>query len=175
MFVQPVALEAVPSYAVVERPVLVDALQELTGEGDLRGRLDGVYRRLEHQQPALAELIGAELSEVEGPAGQALLYFLFLLVYLAFDRAFPARVQAVDAQDLQTALARLIADGEVRESHCPARSYSEDAIAQGQPALMGLSNRELNRAGPDTPGLDAIFEALLLEVLVLSHAVAPVC
>jgi len=173
MFVQRVALEAVPDYAVVEHGVLVGTLSDLTAHGELRSRLDTVYRRLESEQPALAEFIAGELSEVDGAAGQALSYFLFLLVYLSFERAFPSRLQEVASGDLRVALERLIIDGEMRERHCPENSYSEDAIALGQPALMKFINAELERAADELSAAENLFEALLLEVLVLTEAVAP--
>ena len=57
-------------------------------------------------------------------------------------------------------------------------SYSEDAIAVGQPALIGLLRTEVDRAvqeQPDAPweALDPFYESLLVMVLVLTHAVAP--
>ncbi|MGD8858535.1 MAG: hypothetical protein PVI30_00885 [Myxococcales bacterium] len=172
MFVQRVALEAVPSYAIVDRTVITETLRSLNA-GDLREELDRTFRRLEIQQPALAEFVSAELGHIEGATGQALAYFLFLVVYLCFEDAFGQRLGRVVDEDVDSGLQRLITDGELRRSTCGGESYSEDAIALGQPALMTLVNEECDRAADATPDVDRIFESLLVEVLVLTQAVAP--
>jgi hypothetical protein len=74
-------------------------------------------------------------------------------------------------------LDRLIADGELRSGGAGA-FYSEDAIAVGQPALVGVLRDEVDRAVRDDPeapweALDAFYESLLVMVLVFTQAVAP--
>ncbi|MDD9938349.1 MAG: hypothetical protein OXT09_32370 [Myxococcales bacterium] len=174
MFIQRVALEQVPTYAVVEQPVVADVLQELTG-GDLRAHLDQVFRRVEMQQPALGELISGELAAIEGAPGQALAYFLLLVVYRSFEEAFGTRLGEISDVDIERVFQRLVVDGEVRRQSCTAGSFSEDMVAVGQPALMALIGEECDRAAETAPDVDRIFEALLIEVLALTEAVAPIC
>jgi hypothetical protein len=172
MFVQRVALETVPGYAVVDQATVAHVLRSLTG-ADLRSELDRVFRRVELQQPALGEFISGELDAIDGAAGQALAYFLFLVVYEAFEEAAGPRLGVITHSDLERCFNRLIVDGEVRRASCDGHSYSEDVIALGQPALMALINDECDRASEMTPDVDRIFEGLLVELLVLTEAVAP--
>jgi len=174
MFVQRVALDSVPAYAVVDEGVVAGVLREIT-EGDLRVQLDAVFRRVELQQPALAEFIGGELSAIEGAPGQALSYFLLLVVYHCFEEAFGPRVGTLASEDIERIFQRLVVDGEVRRQSCRAGSFSEDVVALGQPALMRLVSDECDRAAEAVPDIDRIFESMLIEVLALTEAVAPVC
>jgi len=173
MLVQPGALAPVPRYAAVSLDAVTAVLQRLTTAGTLQPPLDHAFRRLEAEQPELAGFIAGELSELEQPAAQALGYFLFLLVFLAFDEAFGRRLRALDAQDLDGALASLLADGEVRSQACPEGSYSEDIVTLGQPALMQAIRQQLESAAEQTSEVDPILQALLVEVVALTQAVAP--
>lgn len=173
MWIQAGALQPVPSYAVVVEAEVAAALSRLTADEAVQGRLAKAFRVLEHEQPALAQLLSSELESLERPAAQTLLYFLFLLVFLAFRSAFGPRLNAVEASDLHAALERLVVDGEVRSQTCFAQSYSEDVIALGQPALLRLIHGELDGELEHADDASPILQALLTEVLALTHAVAP--
>lgn len=181
MFIPQVALEPVPDHAEVEQDALTAVLRRMTAsQGALRGTLEDGFRALEREQPALSEFLSAELAQLEHPAAQTLSFFLFVVVYLAFTDAFGPRVQPVSAAELDSTLCRLIADGELRHSGVAKESYSEDLVALGQPALMRLLREEIDRAIEQVPdrnawkSVDPLYEVLLVEILVLSHAVAPV-
>jgi hypothetical protein len=103
---------------------------------------------------------------------------LTVVVFRSFEEAFGPRVSVVQLPDVSHMLARLAADGELRAGGAAGCSYSEDAIAIGQPALVGLLRREVDRAvaeDPEAPweALDVFYESLLVMVLVLTHAIEP--
>jgi len=170
MWVSPGALTPVPSHATIDETTVASVIKDLLRGDALRHELDATFRRLELRQPALAELIAGEVAEIESAPGQALGYFLFLTVYRAFEQRFGGRLGPVSHRQLDAALERLVTDSEVRES-CAPTTCSEDVLALGQPALMQLIDRELRKA-ENTEELMPAFEALLVELLVLSEAVS---
>jgi len=179
MFVERVALDSVPAYARIAPSVLTAVLTRMVGQPQALARvLDAGFREMEQRQPCLAKYVSEEVAGLPGPRVQALAYFLSVLVFRAFEEAFGARLGAVNTNDLMHMLDRLIADGELRSGGAAGPSYSEDAIAVGQPALVGLLRTEVDRAvedDPDAPweALDAFYESLLVMVLVLTQSVAP--
>ena len=170
MLIQAGALSPVPRWAAVPERAVADALRKLTGDG-MQPRLDASFRRLEGEQPELAAFVAGELSELEQADSQALGYFLLMLVYLAFQEAFGRRLRPLESDELEGALSRLLADGEVRGAACRFGSYSEDAIALGQPALMALVRGEIEDAAKRSTEVDPIMQAALVEILALSSAV----
>lgn len=171
MLVTPGAIEPIPAFAIVDDSALRTVLQRVTRGESMRRELDAAFRQLETRQPALAELMAGELAELDGPAEQAIGYFLFLTIYMTFEQAFGARLGTVTHTQLDATFERLLTDSEVREG-CVWGTCTEDAVALGQPALMGLVDRELERAG-NIEALHPMVEALLVEVVSLSHSVAP--
>lgn len=180
MFVQPVALPPVPEFARVAPAVLTKVLSRMLG-GDsaaLTLALDDGFRAMEQHQPSLAEFVSNELSQVDGQRLSAVAYFLSVLVHQAFGEAFGERVGRVEPNDLAQTVDRLVTDGQLR-TQGDTVTYSEDAIALGQPALVSLLRSEIDRVldeAPDesrTPDVDALYEMLLVELLALTNAVAP--
>ena len=180
MFVEPVALEVVPAYARVTQAV-VDAVakrvcQPRSAPADIP--LAGAFRRLEQRQPAMAAFVAFELSELTSAPLQSVAYRLCVLVHGAFEEAFGARLRLVELADINRALSRLVADSELRSAWLPGNSYSEDAIAIGQPALVARMRAEVDRAVAGQPALDwenldRFYESLLAMVVVLTQAVVP--
>jgi len=178
MFVERVALAAVPGYARVAQSALDAALASITraGEGQQRA-LRAAYLEMEQRQPSLAAYVAHELSELPLREVQTAAYFLAVLVYRAFTEAFGERLARVELRDINRALARLVADSELRAEHVRGQTYSEDAIAVGQPALLCCVRAQIERAVHSQPelaweSLDAFYESLLVMVLVLTQAVA---
>jgi hypothetical protein len=165
------ALEPAASHAVVPEHVVAAVLRDLGDDELLRARLDREFRRLESEQPILADMLAAELSGMDGAAGQALVYYLFLAVCAAFRETFGARVGEVTDPDLDRAIETLLADGEVRSQTCIARSYSEDVVAVWQPALMRLVQAELDGAR-DGAQVEPVLQVLLVLIVALTRAVA---
>jgi hypothetical protein len=179
MFVERVALDPVPEHARIAPNVLHVVLANmLQGRVALARVLDAGFREMEHRQPCLADFMANEVAELPGPRVQGLAYFLAILVFRAFEEAFGARLSNVRMPDVTRMLDRLITDSELRSEGAGGVSYSEDAIAVGQPALVGLLRSEVDRAvleHPEAPweALDGFYESLLVMVLVLTQAVTP--
>jgi hypothetical protein len=180
VFVERVAFAAVPSYARVSADVVASVRARLLSQPPtLQARLDAAFRSIEERQSAVAAFIAEELANVEEPGAQAVAYFLAMLVVGSFEEQFGSRLAALQLSDLNQALAALIADGEVRGSGLAGRFYSEDAVTMGQPAVMKLVRAEIDRAAADVPeasasrALDAFYESVLVLVIALTRAVAP--
>jgi len=180
MFVQQVALGRMPAHALVEQAAIATVLKRMAGDGPtLQRELDQGFRRMELRQPDLAAFLVDELSHVTEPAVQTLSYFLFVVIFEAFEEAFGARVGVIPDAELQQLARRLLTDGELRSSGQLGDSYSEDLVAMGQPALVHLIRQEVHRVidevreRPDWQEAEPLYEAILLEILALSHAVAP--
>jgi hypothetical protein len=180
MFVQAVALPPVPAFARVAPAVLTSVLSRMLGDPDRFTKvLDDGFRRMECAQPVLAEYVSNELSLVEAPRLSAAAYFLAVLVHQAFEEAFGDRVGCVQESDMRQTLDRLVTDGVLRMQSADRVSYSEDAIALGQPAVVSLLRSELDRIVEESPdearavGIDTLYEMLLVQLLALTHAVAP--
>ena len=183
------ALEPAPAYAVIPEHVVTSVLRELSPDAGGRAGLDRVFRRLEAEQPALADFLAGELANLETAEAQTVAYYLFLAVGQAFHAAFGPRVPALSTADLDHALDVLLADGEVRSHACRAGSFSQDRVACLQPALMDAVMGEIDYAygalsvvGPEAGELetttarnevDPILQVLLVQVVALTRAVSP--
>lgn len=180
MFVQEVALGRMPTHALVEDAAIARILKRMAGDGPtLQRELDRGFRAMELRQPALSAFLADELAHVSEPAVQTLSYFLFVVIHEAFVEAFASRLGVVSEPELRGLVRRLITDGELRSSGQLGDSYSEDLVALGQPALVRLVRQEVHRVveeAEERPGwqqAEPLYEAILLEILALSHAVAP--
>jgi hypothetical protein len=179
MFVEPVALHPIPAYAQIAPSVLDSVLTRLSGAPREQKRAFRVsFRELELRQPALAEYMAAEVAELHAARVQSLGFYLAVLVFRAFEEAFGPRLSRVELVDINRMLALLIADSEVRSWAALGKTYSEDAIALGQPALVSLLRVEVERAVRAAPeeaweAIDPFYESLLVMVLTLTQAVAP--
>lgn len=177
MIVQPVALPQVPAHAVIEQTVVNAILDRITLDiTALRRGLDTGFHEIERAHPDLAEFIAAEITLLDSAAGQSLAYFLSVLVYLSFREAFGGQLAVVSREDVTRHQQHLIADGTLRHLGASRGTYSEDQITLGQPALVRMVRREIDRAAAEDgipwSALDPLFEALLVEVMLLSEAVA---
>lgn len=179
MFVEPVALEVVPAYARIAQSAVDTVAKRVCRRGTaVDTLLAGSYRRMEQRQPALAAFVAYELSELASQPLQSIAYRLCVLVYGAFEEAFGRRVGRVELSDINRVLSRLVADSELRSLWVPGNTYSEDAIAIGQPALVARLRAEVDREVTNQPALDwenldRFYESLLAMVVVMTHAVVP--
>lgn len=164
------ALEAAPSYATVPEHVVLRVVRGLAADDDARPRLDRVFRKLESEQPVIAEFLASELAAFEDASTQAIGYFLFLSACASFSEAFGPRLGEVAESDLDRALETLLADGEVRSQRCLAGSFSQDVVARWQPALMALVQDQIADSG-DAPEVDTVLQVLLVLVVALTRAV----
>jgi hypothetical protein len=172
------ALRPVPLWARVDELAL-ESLEATLGEDDdaLQEALDDGFRALDRTQQALAAWLSEQVSEREDELAQSVGYFLAVSVFLAFREAFPTRLAPVSASDLLLALETLALDEELRANDPLEILDSDDVIALSQPALVAYVQHHLDEAMRQCPELpreddfDAIYRAVLVEVVALSHAV----
>jgi hypothetical protein len=184
MWVRGAAIRPVPPYAVVPREVLEgieDELAEGTEEAP-KPDLDEAFRRFEQTQPALSQRAAQVLSEPLDETALALGYFLTISVWLAFERAFGARLEEVSEERLASAESSISLEEELRASHSEEPLELEDVIGIEQPGVVSFVNDHVEAAlepsereprDVDVDDVHEVYRAVLLLTVALSHAVAP--
>jgi hypothetical protein len=130
MWVRGAAIRPVPSYAVVDRDVLDHVEDELAESGmKEKSDLDDAFGRFERTQPALAQSAAGVLSRPLDETALALGYFLTIAVWLAFERAFGARLAEVTDDELRAASSALELEEELRATHSEEPLELEDVMA----------------------------------------------
>ncbi len=178
MFVRKAALRPVPVWAVVDADSIESVERSLeTQELELQEALDRGYRELDVKQAPLAAFAAQELSETQDELAQSLGYFLFVTVFLAFQEAFPRRMDSVGEADLRMA-AEMLAVDEALRAEDPVEVFdSDDVVAMGQPNVLSYVQHHLAEAleqgdgDVDLEELDRVYRAVLIEVIALSHGV----
>ncbi|MCC7535512.1 MAG: hypothetical protein IT379_04840 [Deltaproteobacteria bacterium] len=188
MFVQRAAIRPVPTYAVVSRGAVATVESELESAGnEERAVLDRAYRTLDREQPVVARYLEETLGSRYDEHALGLGYYLGLAVFMSFREAFPTRLGRVSDALLEAEEAALAADEEMRAEHPSEVVDSDDVLAMEQPAILELIHRHVEAVleqsaskeleapaeGIDLDEVDAIYRALLVQVLALSRAVAP--
>src|SRR6188472_543817 len=141
MWVRGAAIRPVPPYAVVGRDVLDNVEDELADGGlGAKSELDDAFERFERTQPALAEQAAQVLARPLDETALALGYFLTIAVWLAFERAFGARLIEVDDQALEAAQSALTLEEELRATHAHEPLELEDVMAIEQPGILAFVN-----------------------------------
>jgi hypothetical protein len=178
VFLRKAALRPVPRWAVVDE-LAIDALEERLGEGEARLQevLDAGYREMDRIQPHLASWLAQEVSSPTDELAQSVGYFLAVTVYLAFKEAFPTRLEGVDELALKLAMDTLSVDEDLRANDPHEVMESDDVVAMGQPVVVEFVQHHLDEAleqaedEADLGAFDAVYRAVLVEVIALSHAV----
>lgn len=183
MWVRGAAIRPVPPYAVVQREVLDAIEDELRASGlAQKPDLDEAFRRFEKTQPAVSQRAANVLAEPLDETALALGYFLTIAVWLAFERAFGARLGEVSEDALAAAESSIALEEELRATHVGEPLDLEDVIGIEQPGIVGFVNDhveaalEPSEAEPrdvDVDDVHKVYRTVLLEIVALSHAVAP--
>src|SRR6185295_7465682 len=183
MWVRGAAIRPVPPYAVVGRETLNDIEEELAESGmKEKSDLDDAFGRFERTQPALAQAAAQVLSRPLDETALALGYFLTIAVWLAFERAFGARLAEVTEDEHRAAQAALTLEEELRATHAEEPLELEDVMAIEQPGVLAFVNEhveaalELTEGEPrevDVDDVHAVYRVVLVQTLALSHAVTP--
>lgn len=180
MWVRRAAIRPVPQHAKIPEQVL-DAMERDLGEGEPEeaALLDGALERFESRQPALTRHMESSLAKFKSEPSLGFGYFLMVAVYLAFERAFGDDLDTVDETALAAALESLTLDEEIRMADPAEVVESDDVIAMEQPHLLRYIQDHVDAALEahadeiDVDDVHAIYRAVLLEILSLSHAVKP--
>jgi hypothetical protein len=187
MWSQGVAIRPVPAHAVVESRT-IDVVRAGFAEDDAASqrRLDEAFTRFASTQPALSQRLEDAL-ERRGldETARTLGYFLGVCVWLVFDRQFESRLSRVDETAVRAAHASLDLESELRANatdapHNASALDADDVIAREQPALMAFVHEHVDVAldtasgrSIDVDDVYSIYRVVLVELLSLSHAVAP--
>ena len=182
MWVRGAAIRPVPGYAVVDREVL-DRIEEELAENGLspKSDLDDAFGRFERTQPALAGRAANILARPLDETALALGYFLTIAVWMAFERAFGARLLEVSDQELEAANSALTLEEELRAKHADEPLELEDVMAIEQPGILAFINEHVEAAlepsaeveprEVDVDDVHAVYRTVLVLTLALSHAV----
>jgi len=184
VWVRGAAIRPVPPYAVVDREVL-DRIEEELAENGLspKSDLDDAFGRFERTQGALAARAAQVLARPLDETALALGYFLTIAVWMAFERAFGARLGEVSEQELEAAESALSLEEELRATHAHEPLELEDVMAIEQPGVLAFVNEHVEAAleptdaeprEVDVDDVHAVYRAVLVLTLALSHAVSPV-
>jgi hypothetical protein len=104
---------------------------------------------------------------------------LALAVYVGFESFAGSALGALTAEAVAAADLALSADEELRRSDPRDALDSEDIVAIDQPALVAFVNDHIERTLEqhaevvDVDDVDVVFRTILVEIVALSHAVAP--
>jgi hypothetical protein len=137
------------------------------------------FERFAEEQPPLARYLLDRLQHSLDHAALELGHMLAVAIYLSFESAPGVRLLSSSEDAVAAADASLVADEELRQSDPMDALESEDIVAIEQPALVAFVNEHIGltlekHAGSiDVDHVAVVFRAMLVEILVLSHAVLP--
>ncbi len=184
MWSRGVAIRPVPSLAVIDQRT-IDAVRDAFADDDdeAQSKLDDAFARFEATQPALsARLEDALERRGLDETARTLGYFLGVCVWLAFDKQFEGRVGRVDEIAVRAESDALDLEGELRAAQPADALDSDDVVLREQPALMSFVREHIDVAlelpgdearEVDVDDVHAIYRVVLVEILSLSHAIAP--
>jgi hypothetical protein len=190
MWVRGAAIRPVPRYAIVGAVSLEQIESELADDSPrARDELDSAFARFESTQPHLADAISRLLSKPLDESALALGYFLSIAIWLAFERTFGARRLREVSPDALTATDEAIQlEEELRAAHGDEPLDLDDVVSIEQPNVLAFVHRHVDAAldpkalqpegpqvrDPDVEGVHAVYRAIVLLTLCLSHVVVPV-
>lgn len=193
MWVRGAAIRPVPKYAIVDAAALEQIERGLADESpEARSELDGAFARFESTQPELSDAISQVLSRPLDETALALGYFLSIAVWLAFERTFgPPRLREVSRDALRATEEAIKLEEELRAAHGDEPFDLDDVVSIEQPNVLAFVHEHVDAAlEPRPPSVDgqergeprevdaddvhAVYRAIVLLTLCLSHAVLPV-
>jgi hypothetical protein len=190
------AIRPVPSYAVVGEGALRSIEEELATDASVDGGpMDTAWDRFEETQPELVARVHEVLDRPLDETALALGYFLSLAVWLAFDRAFGGRLRPVSGDAWRATVDALALEEDLRRENADEPLELDDVLALEQPEVVTFvhehieaaldSDRPYATGSPGEDGAEAdakdvdvddvhlVYRTILLEILALSHAIAP--
>jgi len=185
---------------VVDASMLEQIERGLADESaEARSELDGAFARFESTQPELSDAISQVLSRPLDETALALGYFLSIAVWLAFERTFGApRLREVSADALRATEEAINLEEELRAAHGDEPLDLDDVVSIEQPNVLAFIHEHVDAAleprAPlsgaaseaesadevtelrevDADDVHAVYRAIVLLTLCLSHAVLPV-
>ncbi len=196
MWVRGAAIRPVPRYAIVSTQTLSAIERELADDSSrARDALDAAFARFEKTQPHLADAISQVLSQPLDETALALGYFLSISIWMAFERTFgEPRLREVSEDALKATDEAIQLEEELRASHGDEPLDLDDIVSIEQPNVLGFVHDHVEAAlDPGAPSgegaadaggepsrdvdvddVRAVYRAVVLLTLCMSHAVVPV-
>jgi len=190
MWVRGAAIRPVPRFAVVSASTLDQIEIELADDSArAREQLDAAFNRFEATQPHLADAVSQLLSEPLDETALALGYFLSIAIWLSFERTFgAARLREVSPDALQATGEAIALEEELRAAQGDKPLDLDAVVSVEQPNVLAFVHDHVDAAldpggqvpvaagGPRSRADDvqAVYRAIVLLTLCLSHAVVPV-
>jgi hypothetical protein len=191
MWVRGAAIRPVPRYAVVDARTLEKIERELADDsGGARDALDAAFVRFEATQPHLADTLAQVLAKPLDETALALGYFLTIATWLAFERTFgKARLREVSPDALVATEEAIKLEEELRAAHGDEPFDLDDVVSIEQPNLFAFVHEHVDAAldpaprdagatrasrDVDVDDVHAVYRAIVLMTLCLSHAVLAV-
>jgi hypothetical protein len=189
MWVRGAAIRPVPRYAIVGSASLEQIERELADDSPrAREELDHAFARFESTQPHLADAISRLLSKPLDESALALGYFLSIAIWLAFERTFSdRRLREVSPDALKATEEAIELEEELRAAHGDEPLDLDDVVSIEQPNVLAFVHSHVDAAldprtrkaegvaarEPDVDDVHAVYRAIVLLTLCLSHAVVP--
>lgn len=176
------AIPHVPAHARLSAHVIEVASARLVDA-------EGVYsapllakalQHCEQEQPGLAAWLRRRLSRRIDDVARGLGASMAMTIWVAFSISAGSNLNPIAEEDCATVERLLHADEELRRDDPRALMESDDVIAAQQPEVAKLIRARLDETlasyadSVDVDDVDAMYQMLLVEVLVLSYAVKPV-
>jgi hypothetical protein len=190
MWVKGAAIRPVPRYAVVGGATLEQVESGLADDSErAREELDEAFARFESTQPHLADAISSLLSKPLDETALALGYFLSIAIWLSFERTFgEARLREVSPDALRATDEAIKLEEELRAAHGDEPLDLDDVVSIEQPNVLAFVHEHVDAAldpsaraaqkgqrhEVDVDDVHAVYRAIVLLTLCLSHAVVPV-
>ena len=125
MWARGAAIRPVPEYAKIGARLLEQVERDLADTTDaVRVDLDAAFVRFESTQPHLSDRVTSVLGRPLDETALALGYFLAIAVWLAFERAFPDRIDLVTEEALKATEDALTLEEELRAAHACSSRWS---------------------------------------------------
>ncbi len=180
MWVRRSAIRPVPRYARVPASAVAATRATLLGADERTRRLTSEgFERFTAEQRALSEYMANKLSSSLDAPALELGQMLAIAVFMAFEEFPGAALEQLSADAVAAQDSALGADEELRRVDALDALDSEDIVAIEQPALVAFVNEhigltlEKHADSIDVDDVALVFRAILVEILALSHAVAP--
>jgi hypothetical protein len=191
MWVRGAAIRPVPRFAVVDAETLAQIERRLADDSAVAGaELDRAFARFESTQPHLADALSNVLSRPLDETALALGYFLSIAIWLAFEETFGTRrLREVSGDALKATEEAIELEQELRASHSEEPLDLDDVVSIEQPSVFAFVHEHVDAAldldarDAESPGetrdvdvddVHAVYRAIVLVTLCLSHAVLPV-
>jgi hypothetical protein len=174
------AIRAVPRHARLPLSS-VAGIEATFGAADRRAQqlARAGFERLKTQQPALTEYLARKFADSLDDTALALGHMLAVAVFVGFEGFAGSALRKLSVDAVAAADQALTTDEELRRSDPRDTLDSEDIVAMDQPALVAFVNEHIGRVldqnaeDVDVDDVALVFRAILVEIVALSHAIAP--